>query len=182
MTSFANGKMRRIGIWNEKSSKMARRLSSDLEEHWSVFLSSSAQSVVQATPERCAWAQISVPAQKPLIPSIKNITVRNFRRRPSTSSDPLCALPAHPINKALQEIPAGLCRALAGYRSQNRTVSKRIGLSLLSWCEASQERDLHFQSFLMSRRSGQTLTAFSQRWHVEEFFKFNRRWMHVREL
>ena len=191
MTSFSKRQMRRHRFKaNEKSSKMAQTfflLDCETEQPVCFTLSSSAQSVVQATPELLRMgAEIlgEKPAQKPLILSDKEHYSQELFAavRQQAAFDLLCALPAHAgCIKRCKEIPASdFVEHWPGYATVTKPYRfKEDPDSLYFECvqrSGLKKEDLHFQSFLStSRRSeAKALTKdFPQRWHVEEFFKFN---------
>ena len=152
-------------------------------------LSSSAQSVVQASPDLLRMAAeilgaSPAAAKKPLILADKEHYCQELFAsvRQERVFDLLCAQPAYSNcvqrwskvpDAAFTEHWPGYATAIQPYHFKNQTevlyheYVQRTGL---------RQQDYHYQGFLGTAELSQvpTLTKdYPQRWHVEEFFKFN---------
>jgi len=152
-------------------------------------LSSAAQSVTQATPELLRLAAdilgaTPAAAEKPLILADKEHYSQELFAavREDNLFDLLCALPAYAAAvQRWSRVPAaafaehwpGYATSLQPYRfktqleAQYHEYVQRSGV---------RRADYHYQGFLGTAQRAQvpTLTRdYPQRWHVEEFFKFN---------
>ncbi len=191
MTSYSKRQMRRHRFSSEeKPAKMAQTfflLDCHTGQPVCFSLSSSAQSVVQASPELLhVAAEIlgasALAANKPLILADKEhycqelfSTVRTER-----AFDLLCAQPAYSNSRQrwskmtdFTEHWPGYATAMQPYHFQTEPQAlyheyvQRSGL---------RPQDYHYQGFLGTTQLPQVpaLTKdYPQRWHVEEFFKFN---------
>jgi len=152
-------------------------------------LSSPAQSVSQATPElRHMAAHILGAApgakDKPLILTDKEHYAQELfaRVRQDELFNLLCAQPAYPNSvRRWQAAPTtGFTEHWPGYAIQVQPYHFQLQPkpTYYEYIQRSGSRpeDLHYQGFLSTARLAETpaLTKdFPQRWHVEEFFKFN---------
>jgi len=193
MTSYSKRQMRRHRFRSaEKPAKMAQTfflLDCHTGQPVCFSLSSSAQSVVQASPELLRLAaQIlgaaPAAANKPLILADKEHYCQELFSAVRTENlfDLLCAQPAY--SNGLQrwsKVPAtGFTEHWPGYATAVEPYHFKAEPQAL-YHEYVQRNGLHqadyrYQAFLSTAQLPQvpTLTRdFPQRWHVEEFFKFN---------
>jgi len=193
MTSYSKRQMRRHRFRSaEKPAKMAQTfflLDCHTGQPVCFSLSSSAQSVVQASPQLLRLAaQIlgaaPAAANKPLILADKEHYCQELFSAVRTENlfDLLCAQPAY--SNGLQrwsKVPAtGFTEHWPGYATAVEPYHFKAEPQAL-YHEYVQRNGLHqadyrYQAFLSTAQLPQvpTLTRdFPQRWHVEEFFKFN---------
>ena len=193
MTSYSQRQMRRHRFSSEqKPTKMAQTfflLDCHTGQPVCFSLSSSAQSVVQASPDLLHMAAqilgVSAAAtDKPLILADKEHFCQELFStvRQEDVFDLLCAVPAYAnCVQRWSKVPAtaftehwpGYATALEPYHFQAEPEAlyheyiQRNGL---------RPKDFNYQGFLGTAKLSQvpTLTKdYPQRWHVEEFFKFN---------
>jgi len=152
-------------------------------------LSSSAQSVVQATPELLQMAaQIlgAAPgtADKPLILADKEHYCEElfWALRAENVFNLLCALPAHAsAARRWSKVPApAFTEHWPGYAIHHQPYRFKTHAEALyhEYVQRTGGRppDYHYQGFLSTAQLSQVpaLTKeYPQRWHVEEFFRFN---------
>jgi hypothetical protein len=193
MLSYSQRRMRRHRFSSqEKPAKMAQTfflLDCQTGQPVCFTLSSSAQSVSQATPQLLHMAaQILGPApgaqNKPLILADKEHYIEElfWQVRQDNVFDLLSAEPAYPEavrrwgkipEQAFSEHWPGYATALRPYHFRPRPEPTYYEYVQRS---GSRPEDLHFQGFLATAPLAEipTLTHdYPQRWHVEEFFKFN---------
>ncbi len=193
MASSSKRQMRRHRFSSqEKPAKMAQTfflLDCHTGQPVCFSLSSSAQSVVQASPQLLDMAADilgATPAavNKPLILADKEHYCQELFSsvRQQKVFDLLCALPAYsncvqrwskiPVAEFTEHWP-GYATTVGPYyfKTQLQAVYheyvQRSGL---------RKDDIHFQGFLATCKRSQVATLtkdYPQRWHVEEFFKFN---------
>lgn len=191
--SYSQRQMRRHRFHpEEKPAKMAQTfflLDCETGQPVCFSLSSSAQSVTQATPELLHMAaEILGPApaakDKPLILADKeHYTEELFGRvRQDEVFDLLSAVPAYPQAVARwRKIPeAAFTEHWPGYATSLRAYhfQRQPEPTYYEYVQRSGSRpeDLHHQGFLGTAQRPQipALTKdYPQRWHVEEFFKLN---------
>ena len=193
MTSYSKRHMRRHRFSSEeKPCKMAQTfflLDCQTGQPVCFSLSSSAQSVAQASPPLLDMAAeilglSPAPEGRPLVLSDKEHYIQQFFAdvRHKQVFDLLCALPAYrqcvqrwtqiPTDQFVEHWP-GYFTTTQPYHFKEETQTlyheyvQRSGL---------RTQDYHYQGFLGTAALSQvpTLTKdYPQRWHVEEFFKFN---------
>jgi hypothetical protein len=192
LTSYSKRQMRRHRFSSEeKPAKMAQTfflLDCDTGQPVCFTLTSAAQSVVQASPDLLRLAADILGAgaatDKPLILADKEHYCQELfgAVRQQEVFDLLCAEGAYP--QAVQrwrKVPSdqftehwpGYATALQPYHFQadpQSTYDEYIQRN------GSRQEDHHHQGFLATARRAEVLTLakdYPQRWHVEEFFKFN---------
>jgi hypothetical protein len=152
-------------------------------------LSSPAQSVTQATPELLSMAAQILGAapgaqDKPLILADKEHYAEELlaRVRQTETFNFLCAQPAYPNSvQRWQKVPAAaFTEHWPGYATsvQPYHFHGQPKPTFYEYVQRNGARpeELHYQGFLSTARLSEipALTKdFPQRWHVEEFFKFN---------
>ena len=151
--------------------------------------SSPAQSVTQATPELLQMAAHILGAtpgakDKPLILADKEHYAQELlaRVRQDEFFDLLCAQPAYPnsVRRWQNVSPAAFIEHWPGYATSVQPYHFELQPkpTYYEYVQRTGARpeDLHYQGFLSTARLPEipALTKdFPQRWHVEEFFKFN---------
>jgi hypothetical protein len=193
MTSYSQRQMRRHRFNSqEKPAKMAQTfflLDCHTSQPVCFTLTSSAQSVTQASPEllRMAADILGVAPgakNKPLVLSDKEHFVEDFfsGARQDHLFDLLTAEPAYPNSvQRWREVPeAAFIEHWPGYATSPRPYHFKTHpeATFYEYVQRSGVRpeDLHYQGFLGTAPLAQipALTKdYPQRWHVEEFFKFN---------
>jgi hypothetical protein len=193
MTSYSQRQMRRHRFSSEaKPAKMAQTfflLDCHTGQPVCFSLSSSAQSVAQASPELLhVAAEIlgAVPAAtaKPLILADKEHYCQELcsTMRQEKVFDLLCAQPAYsPSIKRWSQVPAAqFTEHWPGYATARQPYHFKAEPEALyhEYVQRSglRQQDYHYQGFLGTAELARvpTLTKdYPQRWHVEEFFKFN---------
>ncbi len=193
MTSYSKRQMRRHRFSSEeKPAKMAQTfflLDCHTGQPVCFSLSSSAQSVVQASPELLHMAAeilsaSAAAADKPLVLADKEHYCQELFSTVRTGKlfDLLCAVPAYPQSvhrwskvaaPDFTEHWPGYATALTPYHF----TAEPEGL-YHEYVQRSgvRQEDYHYQGFLGTAELSQVpaLTKdYPQRWHVEEFFKFN---------
>jgi len=152
-------------------------------------LSSSAQSVVQASPERLHTAAEILGASpaavdKPLILADKEHYCQELFStvRQQNVFDLLCAVPAYSnsVQRWNKVPPAAFTEHWPGYATAIEPYRFKAQPEALYHeyvqRSGSRKEDHHYQGFLGTSERSQVpaLTRdYPQRWHVEEFFKFN---------
>ena len=193
MFSYSQRQMRRHRFSPEhKPAKMAQTfflLDCHTGQPVCFTLSSSAQSVTQASPELLHLAaqilgSASGAKDKPLVLADKEHYVQELFStvRQDNVFDLLCAQAAYPqaVRRwdklpptAFTEHWPGYATSLRPYHFQNQADPPYYEYVQRSGC---RPEDLHYQGFLSTTQLPQipALTkAYPDRWHVEEFFKFN---------
>ena len=193
MTSYSKRQMRRHRFSSEeKPAKMAQTfflLDCHTGQPVCFSLSSSAQSVVQASPELLHMAAEILGAspaatQKPLILADKEHYCQELFSsvRQEKRFDLLCAVPAYPNSmRRWSKAPAlDFTEHWPGYATAIEPYHFKVEPEALyhEYVQRSGSRkaDHHYQGFLGTSALSQVpaLTKdYPQRWHVEEFFKFN---------
>ena len=193
MTSYTKRQMRRHRFRaEEKPAKMAQTfflLDCHTGQPVCFSLSSSAQSVVQATPEllRMAADILGVSAgenSKPLILSDKEHYCQELFSGVRTQNvfDLFSAVPAYPQStKRWHQVPdADFTQHWPGYAAASQAYHFTVEPEALyhEYIQRSGARleDYHYQGFLSTAVLAQVAALtkdYPQRWHVEEFFKFN---------
>jgi hypothetical protein len=193
MTSYSKRQMRRHRFSSQdKPSKMAQTfflLDCHTGQPVCFSLSSSAQSVAQASPpllDMAAQILDLSPAKegRPLVLADKEHYVQELFSdvRHKQVFDLLCALPAYPqCVQRWSQIPATeFVEHWPGYftTAQPYQFKEQSQTLYYEYVQRSGLRaeDCHYQSFLATAKLAQVpaLTKdYPQRWHVEEFFKFN---------
>ena len=193
MTSYSKRQMRRHRFSAaEKPAKMGQTfflLDCETEQPVCFTLASSAQSVVEASPELLRLAAEILPApsattSKPLVLADKEHYSEELFTlvRQQDSFDLLCALPAYtncvkrwgkiPAADFTEQWPGYATTAQAYYfkghpNSLYHELIQRNGV---------KQKDFQYQGFLSTSQRPEVpaLTQdYPKRWHVEEFFKFN---------
>jgi hypothetical protein len=193
MTSYSKRQMRRHRFSSEdKPAKMAQTfflLDCHTGQPVCFSLSSSAQSVVQASPQLLHLAAdilgVSAAAKdKPLILSDKeHYCLELFSTvRQENLFDLLAAQPAYPnsIQRWNKVAPMHFTEHWPGYATaiepyRFKAEPQNIYHEYVQR-NGSRKQDYHYQGFLCTSQRPEvpTLTRdYPQRWHVEEFFKFN---------
>jgi len=193
MTSYSKRQMRRHRFNSaEKPMKMGQTfflLDCQTAQPVCFTLASSAQSVMQATPDllRLGAEILSLrpdAATKPLILADKEHYNQELFRAATQQGyfDLLCASPTYPESqKRWGKIPParfvqhwpGYATATQPYHLENDPQSLYYELVQRS---GTQQQDFQYQAFLSTvlRPEVQALTReYPQRWQIEEFFKFN---------
>jgi hypothetical protein len=193
MTSYSKRQMRRHRFSSEeKPAKMAQTfflLDCHTGQPVCFSLSSSAQSVVQASPELLhVAAEIlgasPAMADKPLILADKEHYCQELFAtvRQDNVFDLLCSLPAYSNSvQRWNQVPGaaftehwpGYATSLQPYRFQTQPEALYHEYVQRS---GPRQADYYYQGFLGTSQLSQVpaLTKdYPQRWHVEEFFKFN---------
>jgi hypothetical protein len=173
---------------NEKATKMAQTfflLDCETEQPVCFTLASSAQSVVQATPQLLRLgAEIldPQPSPKPLILADKEHYSQELFAtvEQQDAFDLLAAVPAHAsCLKRSKAIPAAdFVEHWPGYATTTKTYRFKEDPNSLYYeiVQRSGVQKKEFQSFLATspQSEDKALTKdYPQRWHTEEFFKFN---------
>lgn len=193
ITSYSKRQMRRHRFKSqEKPAKMAQTfflLDCHTGQPLCFSLSSPAQSVVQASPEllRMGGEILGTRPQapdKPLILSDKEHYCEELfgAARGQNLFELLCAVPAYPASlQRWSQVPPtdftehwpGYATALEPYHFQGQP---RVLYHEYIQRSGARQQDYHYQGFLATAQLAQVpvLTRdYPQRWHVEEFFKFN---------
>jgi len=193
MASYSKRQMRRHRFSSEeKPAKMAQTfflLDCHTGQPVCFSLSSSAQSVVQASPELLHLAAeilgaSPAPADKPLILADKEHYCQELFSTVRTEKvfDLLCAVPAYPnsVQRWSKVVATHFTEQWPGYATAIEPYHFKAEPEALyhEYVQRSGVRreDYHYQGFLGTAELSQVpaLTKdYPQRWHVEEFFKFN---------
>ena len=193
MTSYSKRQMRRHRFDSEaKPAKMAQTfflLDCHTGQPVCFSLTSSAQSVAQASPELLRGAAEILgasprTASKPLILADKEHYCQELfaEVREQNAFDLLCAVPAYSNSvQRWKKVPAAVfTEHWPGYATAIEPYHFKAEPKALYYeyvqRSGSRKADYHYQGFLGTAKLSQVpaLTKdYPQRWHVEEFFKFN---------
>ena len=193
MTSYSKRQMRRHRFSSEeKPAKMAQTfflLDCHTGQPVCFSLSSSAQSVVQASPELLHMAAEilgAAPAapDKPLVLADKEHYCQELFSTVRTEQvfDLLCAQPAYPdsLQRWSKVVATDFTEHWPGYATVIEPYHFKAEPQALyyEYVQRSgvRQADYHYQGFLSTAQLSQVPALskdYPQRWHVEEFFKFN---------
>lgn len=193
MPSYSKRQMRRHRFSSEhKPAKMAQTfflLDCDTGQPVCFSLSSSAQTITQATPELLRLAAEILqatppPTDKPLILADKEHYSQELfaHVRQRQVFDLLCAIPAYPNNlRHWTQLPQSeFTEHWPGYATTVQPYHFKAQPDTLYYESiqrtAIRQEDRHHQGFLSTVQRPQVCALtkdYPQRWQVEEFFKFN---------